>query len=583
MSLQDRTQRVLALFQSGRFHEAEVEARALAAAQPDFAFAWKVLGAAVSIQGGNGIPMLQKAVELMPDDHEGHNNLGNAYQDLGRYEDAARSYRQALALRPDYAHAHGNLGNALRALHRWHEAEQACRRALELAPGFAEGHANLGHVLEDLGEVDEARRCLQRALELDPDVPEARSKLLYMMNCLDSRSGMALREEARRYGDALARKAKPHSRWQNSRDPARPLQVGLVSGDLGNHPVGYFLEGVVAALAQNELRLHVYDSHPRNDRLAEGLRKRIPRWHAITGASDESLAARIRADGIDVLIDLSGHTVHNRLPMFAWHPAPVQVTWLGYFGTTGVLGMDYILVDRWSVPEGEEKQFSEQVWRLPETRLCFTPPQDEVAVGPLPARVAGRITFGYFGSQSKINDGVLDTWAEVLRAVPRSTLLLKAKQLGDAALRGRLLERFARRGVGAERLTLEGLSPRREYLEAYNRIDIALDTFPFPGGTTTMEGLWMGVPVVGLRGERFLSRQGESLLMNAGLGDWIGADRRGYVELAARMSADLDALARLRSSLRSRLERSPLMDAPRFASHFEAALRGMWRRWCAGG
>jgi predicted O-linked N-acetylglucosamine transferase (SPINDLY family) len=243
--------------------------------------------------------------------------------------------------------------------------------------------------------------------------------------------------------------------------------------------------------------------------------------------------------------------------------------------------MDYILVDRWSVPQGEEDQFSESVWRLPETRLCFTSPEEDVAVAPLPALARGEITFGCFGSHSKISDAVLETWANVLRAVPRSRLFLKAKQLADTALQERLLGRFARFGVDAQRLILEGPSPRREYLKAYDRVDIALDTFPFPGGTTTMEGLWMGVPVVGLRGERFLSRQGESILMNAGLGDWIATDRDEYVALAARMSADVAALAALRAGLRASLRRSPLMDAARFAGYFEAALRDMWQRWSA--
>ena len=583
MSLPQQTQRLLALFQSGRFREAEIQARELVAAHPDFAFAWKVLGAAVSIQGGNGVPMLHKAVQLMPDDHEGHNNLGNAYKELGRCEDAVRSYQRALELKPDYAHAHGNLGNALRELERWHEAERSYSRAIELDPGFAEGYANRALALEELGRIEEARESLRRALELDPQLTEARSKLLYIMNCHDARSGAALREEAGRYGVLVAGKARPFSRWPNSREPGRALNVGLVSGDLGAHPVGYFLEGVVAALPAERLRLHAYDAHPRTDRLAERLKARIPRWRTVAGLSDESFARRIQGDGIDVLIDLSGHTVHNRLPVFAWRPAPVQVTWLGYFGTTGVPGMDYILVDPWSVPEGEDDHFSEQVWRLPETRLCFAPPEHAVAVGPLPCAASGQITFGCFGNQAKVNDTVLDVWAAVLHAVPGSRLFLKARQFADAALRDRLLGRFARSGVAGERLILEGVSPRAAYLEAYNRVDIALDTFPFPGGTTTLEALWMGVPTIALRGERFLSRQAESILSNAGLREWLAADRDRYVDLAVKMSADTDALARLRAGLRAQLEHSPLMDAPRFAAHLEAALRSMWQCWCAVG
>ena len=616
MSIAQRAQRLIALFNQQRYREAERLARQLTGEHPDYAFAWKVLGAAVTVQGGNGMPMLERAVQLMPDDHEAHNNLGNAYLEAGRFEDAAASYRRALALKPDYAHAHGNLGNALRELGRWPEAVSAYRRALETEPGFAEAHSNLGGALLDLGEFEQAivslRRALEldpdsiqahsnlgrallalgeleqaslslrRVLELDPDFAEAHSTLLFALNCVELRSSAELVQEARRYGGRVARRGRPFQRWPNPPDPARELHVGLVSSDLRSHPVGYFLESFVAALSSHRLCLHAYQTRGGTDALTERLRARMASWHRVSGMSDEDLARRIRDDGIDILVDLSGHTVHNRLPVFAWRPAPVQVTWLGYFATTGVPGMDYILVDRVSVPEGEEAGFTERVWRLAETRLCFSPPELDVRVAPLPALAAGYVTFGCFGNQAKANDAVIATWAEVLHALPGAKLFLKAAQLAVDSARARLLGRFALHGIGAERLIVEGASPRREYLEAYNRVDVALDTFPYPGGTTTVEGLWMGVPVITLRGKRLLSRQGESLVANAGLEAWIATDRRHYVELAVAMSSDRVALARLRESLRARLMASPLMDAPRFAAHFEAALRGMWRRWCEG-
>jgi len=296
--------------------------------------------------------------------------------------------------------------------------------------------------------------------------------------------------------------------------------------------------------------------------------------------SDERLAHKIREDRIDILIDHSGHTAHNRLPMFAWKPAPVHVSWLGYFATTGVAAMDYLIADPWTLPESEEANFTEKIWRLPQTRLCFTAPDVDLPVPPLPALENGTITFGCFNNLTKMNDSVVALWARILTAVPRSRLFLKAKQLGEASVKQSIVERFAGHGIHSERLTLEGRSPRPEYLAAYQRVDIGLDPFPFPGGTTTAESLWMGVPVLTLAGERFLARQGVGLLMNAGLPDWIAADPEDYVARAVSHAGELHRLAALRSGLRAQVLASPIFDAPRFARHFEAALRGMWQAWC---
>ena len=426
--------------------------------------------------------------------------------------------------------------------------------------------------------------CYQRAIDLKPDFAEAHSNLLFVLNYLQARPRLALRDAARHYGELVTRKAAPFGNWLNSVDPGRRLQVGLVSGDLHNHPVGYFLEGLVANLDPERVRLIAYHTSAATDQLSARLKAHIPDWRQVKGSSDAKLAQQIRSDGIDILIDLAGHTAHNRLPVFARKPAPVQAGWLGYFATTGVPAMDYILVDPWAAPPNEDEQFTETPWRLPETRLCFTPPDTAVAVGPLPAlslsSSAGHVTFGCFSNLAKLNSAVLDVWVKVLIAAPATRLLLKSKQLGDAGTQQKLRAQFASRGIDGGRITLEGQSSRADYLAAYNRIDIALDTFPFPGGTTTAEGLWMGVPVVALRGDRLLSRQGESLLMNAGLQDWIASDSDDFVALALAKAGAIGELARLRAGLRQQVLASPLFDARRFATHFEAALRGMWTQWC---
>ncbi len=266
--------------------------------------------------------------------------------------------------------------------------------------------------------------------------------------------------------------------------------------------------------------------------------------------------------------------------MFAWKPAPVQVTWLGYFATTGVAAIDYLLADALTLTRSEERNFTEKVWRLPETRLCFARPEEEVDAGPLPARTSGRVTFGCFNRLEKINDDVVATWAKLLARVPDSRLLLKSVQFADSAIRRETLARFATQGVVADRISLEPSERFADYLAAHRRIDIALDPFPYTGGATTMHALWMGVPVLTLAGQRFIARQGVGLLQNAGLGDWIAGSVDDYVAAGAAYAANLDALASLRSTMRERLQASPILDTRRFAGHFEAAMRGMWREWC---
>jgi protein O-GlcNAc transferase len=281
------------------------------------------------------------------------------------------------------------------------------------------------------------------------------------------------------------------------------------------------------------------------------------------------------------LIDLSGHTGHNRLPLFARKPAPLQIGWLGYWATTALHAMNYVICDPYCISADDKAFFVEQLWALPDTRLCFTPPPQPVAINRLPALTAGHITLGCFNNLAKLNDTVIALWARALQRLGNARLLLKARQLHEPSIRAATAARFAAHGIGAEQLLLEGPSPRAEYFSAYNRIDIALDPFPFTGATTSIESLWMGVPFVTLRGDRMLARQGESILQNVAMPDWIAADADDYIEKLAVFAADLPALVDLRINLRARLLASPLCDAPRFAHNLELALREMWRQYCS--
>jgi predicted O-linked N-acetylglucosamine transferase (SPINDLY family) len=408
--------------------------------------------------------------------------------------------------------------------------------------------------------------------------------LLLVKNYKANQISQNMLAEAQNFGKLTANQSRPCIKWSNKPQPSRRIRIGLVSGDLRKHPVGYFVEGVLLALtSQNEASVDfiVYSSALQNDALTDRIKSCCQAWRSTVGLSDKNLALQIQNDGIDILIDLSGHTAHNRLPMFAWKPAPVQVTWLGYFATTGVTAIDYLIADLWTLPESQEVFFTEKIWRLPETRMCFTPPDVPVAVSPLPALSNGHVTFGCFNNLSKMNDEVVALWAKILKAIPQSRLFLKAKQLNLASIRAEVSARFAALGVDVSRLVLEGFEARTQYLTAYHQVDIGLDPFPFPGGTTSAESLWMGVPVLTLSGESFISRQGVGLLMNAGLPDWIASDADDYLARAVYHASDLQGLQTLRKALRQQVIDSPIYDAQRFAHHFESALRGMWIKWCS--
>ncbi len=569
----------------GRFDEAEASYRRALALRPDHADAHSNLGKALADQGrlDEAEASYRRALALRPDHADAHSNLGNTLKDLGRPEEAVASCCRALEISPAHVAAHNNLGNALRDLGRPEDAAACYRRVLTIAPDYAAAHNNLGNALRDLGRYDDAVASFRQALALAPDNADTHSSLLFTHNYLSDQAAEILLTDARRFGALVASQAPAYADWQNVPDANRCLSVGLVSGDFSNHPVGYFLEGVMKALAADQadrIKLFAYSCRLRADALTERLKACCHAWRSAAPLSDERLAALIREDGIDVLIDLSGHTAHNRLPMFARKPAPVQASWLGYFATSGVAGIDYFIADPVTLPETEEIYFTEKIWRLPETRLCFTAPDLAVPVSLPPALTNGYVSFGCFNHLAKMNDTVVAVWSRILLAVERSRLFLKAKQLTEASVRESIVDRFAAHGIDEDRLLLEGASPRAQYLAAYNRVDIALDPFPFTGGTTTAECLWMGVPVLTLAGDRFVSRQGAGLLMNAGLSEWIAADADDYFHRAVQLSGELERLTVLRKGLRQQVLASPVFDASKFAVNFETALRGMWTQWC---
>lgn len=555
----------------------------------------------------------RKAIKLNPDFAEAHNNLGNVLLDSGKFKEAEIAYKttsrllpnhpmvlsntgnalqrqekndeaiiwlnRAIAVDPSYADSYYNRGNALKELGQLREAVSSYNMAIKLNPNHAQAYTNRGNTEKELGQLEDAITSYKKAVQLNPDLTQAYSNLLLSINyhadLLTTKSAATM---ARNFGDVVtARAQKIFSSNKHLSSPEK-LRVGFVSGDLCNHPVGYFIESVLQQINPARLELFAYPTTLKTDELSKRITPLFSTWRPIFCKSDMDAAKLIHSDGIHILFDLSGHTAHNRLPMFGWKPAPIQVSWLGYFATTGLSEMDYLLGDPYVTPPENDHHFTEKIWRLPTTRWCFTIPSIKIDVTVPPALKNGYITFGCFNNLIKMNDSVVELWSKVLNATPDSRLLLKAKPFRDQLIRKNVLQRFSDQGINNERIILEESEKREQYFAAYSRVDIALDPFPFTGGTTSVEGLWMGVPVLTLAGDSLVSRQGVGILMNIGMEDWIAHTKDEYITKSATFASDVDKLSVLRSKLRSQLLRSPLFDAQSFAQNFERAIWEMWGR-----
>lgn len=494
-------------------------------------------------------------------------------------EGAAEAFAMACDLAPGAPDALMWLGECRRKYGELDEAERLFMRAAELAPDDIQPKYSLAALYGDKGDFDRACQGFDDVLAMSPDnLPAISGKLavgLYSDTC-DAEENIRL---AREYGRLVERNVgAPFSSWSVEADPGR-LKVGFVSGDLREHSVGHFLEDFLSSVDQSRIQLYAYPTHRRADELTARILPHFSAWKPLSGMTDRAAAEMIRADGIHVLVDLSGHSLDGRLPVFALRPAPVQCCWLGYCATTGLSAMGYYLADASTLPSELEAQFVERVWRMPRSYLCFSRPRADIPVAPLPALAAGRVTFGSFNNLSKIGNRVVKVWSDVLHAVPNSRLIIKASQLQDPEACRMTHARFSACGVEPGRVQLLGpINRRAEHLAAYGAVDIALDTFPYNGVTTTAEALWMGVPVLTLAGSRFLSRQGMGILESAGLGDWVATDESVFVEKAAAFSSTIERLAETRASMRARLSRSAVFQPVDFAKDFENAMWEMWRQ-----
>ena len=512
----------------------------------------------------------------LPQSPEIRVNLGVALKDSGQVEEAITVLREALDIQPDSSSAWSNLGIAWRFIGRLDEAIPAFEKSIELNPNAPIPWNNLALTYQDAGRLDDAIRCFDRALAIDSSIASIGSNRLYALHFHERSTAKNLLEEhlrwARRHADPLKDHIRAHF---SDRSSHRRLKIGYVSGDLREHVVGRFLLPLLANHNLTEFEIYCYNSRAgAADALMQQLQSHASVWRDIANISDEAAAQMVREDRIDILVDLSMHMANNRLLLFARKPAPVQATYLAYCSTTGLDTIDYRITDPHLDPLGEDDGiYTEQSIRLPETYWCYQPASETAEPSRPPALTTGRITFGCLNNFCKVTPATFEVWLELLREVPTARLIIHAH---EGAHRQQLFDRASSAEIDPARITFLGFQPLPQYMESYRQIDIALDSFPYSGGTTTCDALWMGVPVVTLSDKTAVGRSGVSILSNLGLTELIGQTPEEYAKIARDLAANLSRLSELRETLRPRMKQSPLMNADRFARNMESAYREMW-------
>ncbi len=569
----------------GQLDEAVSAYRKALSARGDMIEAWSGLAKALLRLGNaqEAEAAARRALELGPSTFEIHEVLGDVLSDLRKTDEAIESYRRAVAIRGDHASTLMHLGRELNRRNRVEEARAVLERALKVDPTLAEAYLHLGNAMKDQGQVKEAIETFKRAIELDPTQAWFGHNLLYTMHFDGDYDGPALLKEHVKWADAHERPLEVYVRGhENERSRDRRLRVGYVSADFRGHAVGRFLYPLMASHDRKQFEIVCFSDVAREDNVTAELRKHTDEWHETRQMSFEEQAEFIQSRRIDVLVDLALHMSGNRLLTFARKPAPVQVTYLAYAGTSGMRQMEYRITDPYLDPPGEERPFyTEKPVYLEKSYWCYAPVAGAPEVGELPARRNGFVTFGCLNNFCKLSQQILKPWGEILNRVSGSRLIVHAQEGKHRADFVRRLGTAAGDPAAMEgRVEFVGSQSPLEYLRTYNRIDIALDPFPYPGGTTSCDALWMGVPVVTLAGQTAVQRAGVSILSNIGMKQFIAGGVSEYIELAHRWASDLERLAAMRKELRGTMRQSPLTDARTFAAAMETAYREMWRRWC---
>jgi protein O-GlcNAc transferase len=577
----------IALYHDNQLDPALAEFAAAIELRPDFPDAYNNVGNALLAKGDLDLAVAayQKAVALNPNVIDSQINLASALDRVGRHEEALPIHRMIIAARPDYAASYRAIGEEMLREMDLDGAVAAYRKTIELAPDCYPAFNNLSVALKEQSLMDDALDCCEKAMELQPKNATIHSNLIYLLSFHPGYDGPEIARQQRiwneRHAEPLRHLIRPHENDRNPdrRNPDRRLKIGYVSPDLCRHVVGQNLSPLLSEHDRSEFTVFCYSSTAGPDSYTEILRSHTDIWRDVATSTDGELAEIVRRDQIDILVDLSLHMSNNRLLVFARRPAPVQLTYLGYCASSGMTAMNYRLSDpHLDPPDSDLSLYSEETIRLPETYWCYNPAGPTPEPAPTPSEKAGHLTFGCLNNFAKVSPGALDLWAEILRALPSSRMIIHSYP--GSHLEG-VRERFAQNGVLPERIEFLPKLSWADYLQTYSRIDIALDPFPYGGGITTCDALWMGVPVVSLIGQTAVGRGGKSILSNIGLAELAARRPRQYVQTALTLAESPARLAELRRDLRHRMLTSPLMNARKFARNVENAYRNMWRQWCA--
>jgi len=541
--------------------------------QPEFGKAHYNLGNMFKMQGKllEAEQSYRKALQIDPADPMSLNNLGIVLKEQGRIEEAIEQYQLALQQKSDSPEAQTNLGNILKDRGQFEEAIVCYQEAIRLNPDICESYSNLATVYKDQGRLTEAMETFKKAVTVDPNNANVFSNMIYAEQFLPDISLAQIRSSHQAWQDRFA--AQPVFSHVYEKNPDKKLTLGFVSADFRVHPVAYFTVGILENLARH-CDVVCYANQPLyyDDEMTERFKQSASHWHNIHGWTDAQVAEKIREDKIDILFDLTGHNAGNRLMVFAQKPAPVQITWAGYMATTGLSAMDYILGDAYETPESAAPYYSEKIIRMPHSFIAYDPPDWAPPVNVLPALTNGYLTFGSFNILAKITPAVVALWSDVLNALQSSKLIMKTKGLSCDKTRQRYLDMFEAHGISSDRITCYPFSSREELGQNYQQVDIQLDPFPFSGSTTTLESLWMGVPVITLPGETFAGRHSLTFLSNAGLSQFVATDQQHYINMAIYWNQHFQELDEIRQSLRSQMQQSPLCNAEAFAQELLDAL-----------
>jgi predicted O-linked N-acetylglucosamine transferase (SPINDLY family) len=572
------------LERTGRFSEAEQSLRQAVRLDPNDQLTLNHLGIVLLRldRPSQAMTYFRRVLTLDPRSAQAHCNVGAALRQLGEHAAAMDSFRHALALNPTLSAAHAGMGEVLVDLGRPEEALERQREAVRLKPDSSRSHAALATALGLVGHLAEAEQSYRRALELEPDYREGHSNLIFLLDLMETTDVRTQQEERRRWYLQHAQKheskAKPH---RNNRDPDRKLRIGYVSADFKNHSAFHAIAPVICGHDRSDFEVFCYSGVKHEDDATARIRMAADAWRPMLGVADDELAEQIRRDGVDILVDLSGHSDGHRLLVFARKPAPVQVTAWGHATGTGLKTMDYLFSDPVIVPREQRTFFAEELVDLP-CVLGYEAPEYMPAVSALPSTGGEPFTFGCVNRLQKITDRAIALWGRILASAPGARLLFKDGILDDASLRQRFLRRLQEvGGIASDRVVLLGRSAHAHHLATYQRVDIGLDPFPQNGGISTVEALYMGVPVVTLCGATVPSRLTASFLTGMQMQDWIAETDDDYVRIALQKKSDPGALATLRGQLRTRSAQSPFGDLAGYVRAVEQAYRAMWRRWCS--